>query len=39
MWSWNDDSNTLSPQLYPKKALLEGSNKNLVVYKKLGLKQ
>ena len=39
MWTWNDDKDTLSPALFPTKALLEGKNKNMIVYKNLGLKQ
>jgi hypothetical protein len=39
MWSWNDGKSTLSPALFPAKALLEGNNKNMIVYKNLGLKQ
>jgi hypothetical protein len=38
MWSWNDDKTTLSPAMFPTKALLEGANKNLIVYKNLGIK-
>ena len=32
MWSWNEDKATLSPMVYPKKALFEGANKNLIVF-------
>jgi hypothetical protein len=34
MWSWGDKYSYLIPKLYPKKALMEGGNKNLMVYKK-----
>jgi len=38
MWSWNDEKGTLSPLVFPGKALLEGGNNNMVVYKNRGLK-
>lgn len=39
MWTWNDENGTLNPAAYQSKALLEGSNYNLVVYKNRGMKQ
>lgn len=38
MWSWDDNKGTLSPLVYPNKALLEGSNKNMIVYTNKGMK-
>jgi len=38
MWTWNEDKVTLSPMLYPSKALFEGANKNLIIFKNRGLK-
>lgn len=37
-WQWNKGSTTLSPLLYPKKALFEGTNKNLIIYKNRRMK-
>lgn len=38
MWSWEDENGSLSPLLYPGKALLEGENKNMVVFANKGMK-
>lgn len=39
MWSWDDAKGTLSPFVYPNKALFEGSNKNMIVFANRGMKQ
>jgi len=39
MWSWDVEKATLSPLMYPGKALLEGGNGNLIVYKNRGMEQ
>ena len=39
MWSWNDADGTLSPLMFPTKALMEGSNNNMIVYKNRGMEQ
>ena len=38
-WSWNEDKTSLSPLMYPSKALFEGANNNLIVFTNRGLKQ
>lgn len=38
-WFYNTKTQTLHSMLYPKKALFEGSNKNLIVFHYKGLKQ
>ena len=38
MWKWDDNKGTLSPLIYPNKALLEGSNKNMIVFTNRGMK-
>lgn len=38
MWTW-EDNERLTPMLYKGKALLEGSNKNLIIYKFRKMKQ
>jgi hypothetical protein len=36
MWTFNIESGTLSPMMYPAKALMEGGNNNMIVYKNKG---
>lgn len=38
-WFYNTKTQTLHSMLYPKKALFEGNNNNLIVFKNKGLKQ
>lgn len=38
-WFYDSKTQTLHSMLYPKKALFEGNNNNLIVFKNRGLKQ
>jgi len=38
MWKWNEAKTALIPMIYPTKALFEGANNNLIVFKNRGLK-